>query len=58
MKSDHMWFGYESRNVFKMHYGRFFVQPGGTMKVSFRIHGRGEKLEVRKCGVRLVEFLT
>ena len=52
MKSDHMWFGYESLNTLRKR-GRLFNRRGGTMMVSFRIaefgiDGGEEKLEVRK----------
>ena len=53
IKSNHMWFGYESiRNLLER--GQLFDRRGGTMTVSFTIVGGEEKLEVRKCGVRLV----
>ena len=54
MKSDHMWFGYRSLVLLLAVYHRGFNRPGGTMVVSFRIDDGEEKLEVRKCGVRLV----
>ena len=54
MKSDHIWFGYRSLVHLLVVYGRGFNRLGGTMVVSFRIDDGEEKLEVRKCGVRLV----
>ena len=56
MKSDHMWFGYRSiANDNKVNsFG--FHPPGGTAVVSFGILGEEEKLEVRKCGVRLIYY--
>ena len=54
MKSDHMWFGYRALVNLLFYYRSGFNRPGGTMVVSFRIDDGEEKLEVRKCGVRLV----
>ena len=51
MKSDHMWFGY--RSLFNLSAAVRRPQ-GGTVVASFIIVGGGKKLEVRKCGVRLV----
>ena len=54
MKSDHMWFGYRSLVHLLCAYRNGFNWSDGTTVVSFRIHGGEEKLEVRKCGFRLI----
>ena len=55
MKSDHMWFGYRSLVQLLANVRRGINRrPGGTVVASFGINGGKEKLEVRKCGVRLV----
>ena len=54
MKSDQMWFGYRSLLNPLAAAAAYFRRPGGTVVASFVIVGGGKKLEVRKCGVRLV----
>lgn len=54
IESDHMWFCYVSLHYLLRVYGDGFDRPGGIMVGSFRIEDGNEKLEVTKCGVRLV----
>ena len=54
MKSDHMWFGYRALLELLSYHRSGFNRPGETMVVLFTIDDGEEKLEVRKCGVRLV----
>ena len=54
MKSEHIWFGYRSLRGLEFWSSGRFGEQNGSMKLSFGRFLRGKKLDVKKCGVRLV----
>ncbi|XP_034681482.1 disease resistance protein RUN1-like isoform X2 [Vitis riparia] len=53
MRTDHTWFGYRPLAILTAYSGDF-GKSRGSMVVSFRVGIGKEKVEVKKCGVRLV----
>ena len=54
MKAHHMWFAYRSVGDLESKSNGEFGKQSGAMTVSFRMYRKGEHIEVKKCGVRLV----